>query len=129
MNNGKHPFVSLAELERLGYRVKNEMIEGIDINLIGHFGNAVTLEVMVSQGVLFSCYNMTRSIGLVLDALYELLDLTEEDGKRLSDIENVPCRVVVDSAGCRVGIGNFMEDKFLLEDDIKNVAKKVSDEK
>ena len=121
MNSEEYPFVTLAELERLGCRVKNEMIEKIDINLLGHFGNIVVLEIRTSGGFVFSGYNMTHCIGTVLQSLYDLFDLSEEDGRRLSEIENIPCRVAIDAQGCCVGIGHFIEDKLLLECDLKNL--------
>lgn len=117
----KYPFLTLQEVEALGYKVRNEMIEKIDVNLIGHFGNIVTLEMMTNHGFLFNSYNLTRHIGIVLQCLYAVLDLESEDGKRLSEIENIPCRVVTDGNGQKIGIGHFIEDKFILECDLFNL--------
>ena len=122
MNKSEYPFVTLRELEKLGYRVQNEMIKKIDISLLGHFGNIVTLEILTSRGFLFSGYNMTLCVGTVLQSLFELLDLSEEDGRRLSEIEDTPCRVVIDAEMHRIGIGHFIEDQFLLECDLKNLT-------
>lgn len=120
----EHPFVSEAELKKLGYTYQNEMIKKIDINIIGHFGNVVTVEILATSGFVLHGYGMTRSVGLFLQALYALLDLEEEDGRLLSSVRNIPCRIVTDGTK-RIGIGNYIADKFLLECDVANIAKKL----
>lgn len=117
------PYLTQSQLAPMGVKTENSMIQGIDINLIGHFGNVVSVEVKTRHCTLLRDWNATKSIGVVLQCLWDLLDLTEENGKRLSEVRNVPCRVVVDNkTGFCVGLGNFMDDRFLMFDDLFNRA-------
>ena len=116
------PYLPQSQLAPMGLKTENSMIQSIDINLIGHFGNVVSVEVKTRHCTLLNAWNATRCLGVVLQCLYDLLDLTEENGKRLSEVRDVPCRVVVDNkTGFCVGLGNFMDDnRFLMFDDMFN---------
>ena len=115
-----------AELRDLGYGIKNDIIEKVDVNTIAHFGNATCLEILCSNICPMSSYNNTGNLGFVIRALIELLDLSREDGLRLSKIKNVPCRLVFNEPDCSwgssaIGIGNFMKDKFVLIKDLARI--------
>lgn len=115
-----------AELREMEYGVKNDIIEKVDVNTIAHFGNATCLEIMCSNICPMSGYNNTGNLGFIIRALIELLDLSQEDGLRLSKIKNVPCRLVFNEPECgwgssAIGIGNFMKDKFVLIKDLARI--------
>lgn len=62
-------------------------------------------------------------MGDVLKCIFECLELSEDNGKRLSDVKNVPVRIIYTSSfGKVVGFGHFMKDKFLLAEDVVNMA-------
>lgn len=113
-----YPYICLNEVEGRKLFVRNSMINKIDISLIGHFGNVVTIEVKTCHGNLFKEYSATRCLGKVLQVLYDLLDLTEEDGRSLSSVYGIPCRIVCDVRARAVGLGHFMKDKFILDKDL-----------
>jgi len=111
-----YPYITLAEVKELDYEPKNALIAGIDLNLIGHFGDIVTLEIRLSDGmVVFNRYNATARIGYLIQCLYDLFELSDENGKRLSEVRNVPCRILCSPDGV-VGIGHFMKDRFICEE-------------
>ena len=48
-----YPYITLSEAQKLNYVVQNALIAEIDLNLIGHFGDIVTLEIRLSDGRVF----------------------------------------------------------------------------
>ena len=103
------------------YTIANNIITNFDINVVGHFGNVVCLEVMCHNCIPYGHANNTKNVGYVLKALYELFNLSTDNGTRLSDIRNIPYRLVFKGTSCLdpiVGIGNFMKDEFILFDDL-----------
>ena len=119
-------------LEANGYSVENNIIEKVDVNVIGHFGNCTTLEIMCSNVVPYSCVNNTKNLGEMIRFLVEFLEIEKEDGTRLSEIKGVPVRLVFDGDGRNgywveksVGIGCFMKDKYVLFSDFSRVDGEV----
>lgn len=111
------------QIEEMGYGIENNIIESVDVNCIGHFGNCVTFEIRCKNVCAMCHYNNTANLGFIIKKFVELMGLTDEDGIRLSDIRNVPCRIVYTDPHCSygsrcVGIGHFMENKFVLIDDL-----------
>ena len=115
------------EIDEIGYDIVNNIIERIDINTIAHFGNVVCFEIMCDCVMPMGCYNSTQNIGYILKSFIELFDLSREDGLRLSEITNVPCRLIFESKnGCIwgakcIGIGHFMKDKFVFVEDLVKI--------
>lgn len=113
------------ELENMGYCIENNIIEFININTIAHFGNCTCLEIACSNVWPMSSYNNTRSLGYLIKAFIELFDISNEDGLRLTDIKNIPCRLVFNgrnSWGSQcIGFGHFMKDKFVLTEEFAKV--------
>ena len=112
-----------SQIEEMGYGIENNIIEKVDVNCIGHFGNCVTFEIQCKNVCAMCHYNNTANLGFIIKKFVELMGLTKEDGIKLSDIRNVPCRIVYADPHCSygsrcVGIGNFMENKFVLIDDL-----------
>ena len=106
-----------------GNHTENAILTNADIVLIGHFGNTVSLilDFKSDEDCKLSpleLYNSTKNIGYILKTLYKLLDLSEENGKRLSEVKDVPCRLIFDGEWRCVGIGNFLKDKFVYFDDL-----------
>lgn len=98
-------------------KIKNGFVKKIDLQVIGHFGNLVTIDMPIVSGGCISNplvgYNSTISCGVYIKILFELFGISEEDGIRISEIKDVPCRVV-DSQFHTVAVGNFMDDKFIV---------------
>lgn len=113
-----YPYITLAEVGARKLLYQNSMINKIDISLIGHFGNVVTVEVKTIHGNLFGQWTATCCVGKVLQVLYDLLDLTDENRRSLSSVYKVPCRILRDYGGRIVGLGHFMEDKFVIEEEL-----------
>lgn len=102
-----------------GHQIDNEMIRGAEIDIIGHFGNVVSLRVWTGCCSLIHDINATGNIGYIIKAIIELLDLTEEDGYLFSKLKDIPVRIISDGFGTRVlGFGHFMKDQFVYTDDL-----------
>lgn len=112
-----------SDLENM--QIENNMLEAIEINVIGHVGNLTTLEMFFSNCCLFSQYNLGNLIGTVLKVIFEVLELTEDNGLRLSKVKNVPVRIVSENSwGSKViGFGHFMKDRFVLVEDVIAIAR------
>lgn len=108
------------ELKDMDYEIENNLIKYLNINTIAHFGNTTCLEIVCDNVWPMSGYNNTRSLGYIIRAFIELFGLSREDGLRLTDIKNIPCRLVFNGAQC-VGFGHFMKDKFVLTSDFSQI--------
>ncbi len=107
------------------HHIENNMLEAIEINVIGHVGNLTTLEMFFTNCCLFSQYNLGNLIGTVLKVIFEVLELTEDNGLHLSKVKNVPVRIVSENSwGSKViGFGHFMKDRFVLVEDVIAIAR------
>ena len=113
------------EIKETGHTIENNIIEEVNINTIAHFGNTTCFEILCSNVCAMGYYNNTRNLGYMIRAFIELFDLSEEDGIRLSEIKNIPCRIICEGQGgwgsrC-IGFGHFMKDKFVLTDDFAKI--------
>lgn len=114
------------DINAIGYDIANNIITHIDINTIAHFGNLTCFEILCQDVCPMCTYNNTQNLGFILRAFIELFDLSKEDGIRITEIKNIPCRLIYESKnGCIwgskcIGIGHFMKDKFVfIEDFVK----------
>lgn len=112
------------EIYESGLFIQNAILEKVDINLIAHFGNITTLEMMFDCCCLFSGINAGGLLPDILKTIVEVLGLSEEDGLRISEIKNVPVRIVTTEKyfGRVVGFGHFMKDRFVPKDDVIQMA-------
>lgn len=116
----KDNYIRLKDVLAKGYSVENNLIS-LDVQVIGHFGNSVSLVIAAKNVVPYCACNNTENVGIIIKYLVELLGIDKEDGLLISDVKDVPVRLIFDSkepcwgAKC-VGIGNFMEDKFVMFD-------------
>jgi hypothetical protein len=123
----KDIIIKKAEIDAVGWDVANNIITHIDVNTIAHFGNTTCFEIACSDVYPMSCYNNTKNLGYILKAFIEFFELSEEDGIRIRDIKNIPCRLIFESTnGCTwgskcIGIGHFMKDKFIFIQDLAKV--------
>ena len=112
-------------IEYKGNCIENNIIESVDVNTIAHFGNCNCFEIRCSNVCPMSGYNNTRNLGYLIRAFIELFDLSKEDGLRLTEIKNIPCRLIFsgkNSWGSKcIGFGNFMKNKFVLVEDFVRV--------
>ena len=102
--------------------IENAQIDKMDIEVLGEFGNAVCLylPIMFKGNMVafpFNCISSTLSIGCIIRAIFEVLDIREGNGIKLSEIKKYPCRVAMNNGGV-VAIGNFIDDKFIIIEDL-----------
>ena len=110
------------QIEEMGYKIKNNYIDYVNINTIAHFGNLTCFEIICMDVCPLSAYNNIRNLGYIIRAFIELFDLSQEDGLRLTEIKNIPCRLFYDRWGSKcIGFGHFMKDKFVLVDEFVEV--------
>ncbi len=119
---------SLDEIEKKGYGVENNIIEEIDIKIIGHFGNIPCLTIMCRNICPYGHYNDIARLGFLLKAIVEFFGVDKEDGVNLSKLKDIPCRIVFNGNGKShwgekaVGIGHYMKDKFVLFEDFSQLC-------
>lgn len=124
MKTYKDIIKSKTELENNGYTVENAMLEYMDIDIIGHFHNAITFSMVTNCCCIFSNYNMGAILSEVIRCVVEVLNLSEEDGLHLFKVQNVPIQIVSKGLGSKVeGFGYFLGDKFVMVDDVIELAK------
>ena len=124
MKTYKDIIKSKVELENNGYIVENAMLEYMDINIIGHFGNATTFSMVTNCCCIFSNYNIGAILSEVIKCVIEVLNLSEEDGVHLSKLKNIPIQIVSKGFGSKVeGFGYFLGNRFVLVEDVINLAK------
>lgn len=123
----KDNYIRLKDVLAKGCSVENNLVS-LDIQVIGHFDNSVSLVIVAKNAVPYSAYNNTENIGFIIKYLVELLGIEKEDGLLISKVRDVPARLIFDSkepgwgAKC-IGIGNFMEDKFVMFDVLAKMNK------
>ncbi len=114
-----------AQIEEMGHSIENNIIEKVTVNIIGHFGNCPCFEIQCNDVFPMHDYNTRQNLGYIMAAFVELFGVDEENGIRLEEIRNIPCRLVFEGAGgwgsrC-IGFGNFMKDKFVLTADFAKI--------
>lgn len=116
-------------IKDLGYAIENNIIEKVTVNTIAHFNNITSFEIYCKNVVPYSNYNNEDNLGYVIKAFIKLMELEKEDGVRLDEITNIPCRIVLEGEGGwgskAIGIGHFMEDKFVLCKDLAKIGIEV----
>lgn len=111
-----------------GYKVENNIIEKIDANIIAHFNNEVFFEIYCKNIVPYSNRSNTKNLGAIIQTIVKLFGIENEDGIRISQIKDIPCRLVFENNntnnfGCKaIGIGHFMNDRFILFDDLETIG-------
>ena len=121
--NSSMPETFVVNLEKVmsnGNVVENNMIEYIDVNLVGHFNNLPQLQIVTIDGwCIMSGYNNLYNLGFILRAIVNLLEISEEDGLSISKIRNIPIRVILahENGPC-IGFGHFKKDKFVFISDL-----------
>ena len=109
--------------EKMGEcHIENNVIEDIDIRIIAHFGNTVSLDLLCHNIRPLPLYNSTNNIGYIIRALIVLLGKEREDGINLSALKGTPIRIVFNGetkfSGKSVAIGHYMKDQFVLIEDL-----------
>lgn len=111
---------SLKDIEEKGYGIENNIIKGIDINIIAHFGNTPCLTIFCENIMPYGHYNDISRLGYLLKVIVELFEVEREDGVALSELKNIPCRLIFEGEKA-IGIGHFMKDKFILFSDFSKL--------
>lgn len=119
-------FVTEQELKNrfTTMKINNAVIKHIEIEILGHFGNLVSLDMPINfngnhYAAPFNLINLTEHCGKVIRTLIELIDIRSDNNIVLSHLKDLPCRVVVTEKGVEA-IGNIVQDKFIVVDDIKD---------
>ena len=112
---------SEQDIKEIGYNIENNVIKAIDINIIAHFGNIPCLTIMCEGIYPYSQYNNIANLGYLIKGFVEFLEKEREDGIMLSNIKNIPCRLVM-ANGRAYGIGHFMKDKFILFEELTKLC-------
>lgn len=116
----------IAEMFPDGYSIENNVIKKVDVLVTGHFGNAVSVNMVCENICPFPLYNSTQNIGYILRALIELFDKENDDSVSISQLNNIPIRLVFDNKniyiGKCIGIGHFMKDRFVLTEDLMKLS-------
>lgn len=104
------------------YKVINQAIRRCDIKVIAHFGNVVSLSIHCDNVSPIVGYNNTKNLGCILQVLTDLFDKNEEDGFNINKLVDTPIRVIFDNenvfSGRCVAIGNFIQDQFVMVEDL-----------
>lgn len=98
--------------------VENNMVRGVDLEILGHFGDVITPVLLLKGWRLLHGYNSTHNVGHIIRALCELFDRCPEDGGSVLELlRDVPCRIALLDDKV-IAIGHFMDDRFILIDDL-----------
>ena len=100
--------------------VKNNVIEKACITITGHFGNCVSVELICKDCCPLGLYNSTDNVGYIIRCLIELFDQENDCGCNFDILNGVPIRLVFDNHKC-IAIGHFMEDRFILIEDLMHL--------
>lgn len=114
-----------SEIEAMGHSIENNIINHVNVNIIGHFGNCPCFEIVCSNVCPMSDYGGRQNLGFLVAAFVELFEKEDEDGVRLTSLKSIPCRLVFNGEGgwgsrC-IGFGHFMKDKFVLTADFAKI--------
>lgn len=123
----QHKIKESADIE-----VVNGKLKECKLEVVGHF-DAITLDLYLNSkdGDVRAVggRDLTPNLGFVIKFLVKLLGLSEDDGYDFSSLKNVPVRLVTFEVnkGHNYGkhlfaMGNFMEDKFVLLDELELVG-------
>lgn len=106
--------------------IENNVIEGIDVVITGHFGNTVSLNMLCKNICPLGLYNSTHNIGYIIRALIEIFDKEDDNSVSIKRLENTPIRLVFKGnntwGGKTVAIGHFMKDRFVLIDELMKIT-------
>ena len=110
-------------------KIENNVVESVKVDTIAHYGNITSFEIRCRNIIPYSGRNNINNLGHVIRAFIELMGLEREDGIRLDEIKDIPCRLIFDCekgegawGSSAIGIGHFMNDKFVLFDDLAKVG-------
>ena len=122
MKKPKDIFMDKAHIE-LAYRdnpqeivYENNVLVKAGININGHFGNIVSLDLRFTNSSICGCHNNTSNIGHMIKACIEVLSKTDDNAK-LDSLNGTPVRVVRIGSQA-IGFGHFMKDQFLMVNDL-----------
>lgn len=109
------------------HRIENGKIEHCDVN-ISECGTYTELVLGINTSCTYvnplGGTNITKTLGPVILALAELLEVTPGEQGCLSDFDQLPCRVIRHHTTAYViGIGHFLYDRFVLFEDMINALK------
>ena len=66
-----YPYIGMDVVTQNKYTLQNAIIRKIELKLIGHFDNRISVMVMTDRAVLFSHAGSTRGCGLLIRELFE----------------------------------------------------------
>ena len=116
---------TLEEVKKLCSKevtVENDRIMECSVVITGHFGNCVSLSLVTDNRYSIPLYNSTENIGYILRDLVMLLDKDMDSSVDVQDLKSTPIRIVYEGetyfCSSAVAIGNFMNDKFVMIEEL-----------
>lgn len=104
-------------LQNKEFVLSDSVIDNLDICIIPHFGYITCVEIISKGWPILWHRNNLPNAGYVIRTLTCLLDAAKEDGTRLSDIQNVPCRIFYCDRKAEA-IGHPHRDSFIMLEDL-----------
>lgn len=133
------PFLTLDEITRRWPKgeLKNDMIRDARIEIIGHFGELVGIELFLEDKLNPLCagYASTANVGFIIRRVSQLLALFDDDPRDfMTEIQNAPVRIYDwgrggDSVMEKCCIGHFMKDRFIYGADLMKTGLPIAETK
>lgn len=120
----KSPFITLNEVSTIcgPCWVEENHIEEIDINIVGHFNNCVSLELLCDCVRPIPLYNSTHNIGYIIRTFIGLLEASNEDGLYLQKLKGRKIRIAYEGEhkfmGKSIALGHPYKDKWIIITDL-----------
>ena len=103
--------------------IENNYIKDVRILVTGHFGNAVSVNLLCEGVSPFPLWNSTRNIGYVIRALIEFFDKENDNSINMSTLNGTPIRLVFENNCKCVALGHYTKDRFVLIEDLLKIQK------
>lgn len=122
--NNRYPIKTQKDIENDYGEItcENQIINNIDVLIIGHYGNCTSLIMDCESCSPLGLRVNTRNLGYIISTLVDLFDKTEDSGIYLRDLKGTPLRVIYSKVdGKALAIGHFIKDQFIYIDDLMKV--------
>jgi len=109
----------LERFEDTEIKVENDNIEALELVSNQHY-NIVYLEIYLTNSITLGGYNNTINVGFMYRFLQKIF-LPENEFTKISDVKNIPCRTIRTKDSKCIAIGHFMNDSFIILEDLINL--------
>lgn len=120
-------WITEDQIKEKKHTIENGRIDHCDVN-ISECGTYTELVLGINMSCAYvsplSSIPITKTLGPVILALAELLEVTPGERGCLSDFDQLPCRIIRQRGTERViGIGHFLYDRFVIFEDMINALR------